>query len=266
MRKISILLHFCQLDALDGDCPSYTEAKEDDDIDEDSGSNGEPKPDDQSRVRHDSLTHAASDVTKRKKKKKKKTKKCKDPGISSQDEIEAGIQEVERLLGAYELNKSCPSKKASKHVKNLLTVEGRHLNTENELKRFFGSKVVLAEMNSNRKRNPKTRLTVRPWVLINPRNMPLVSRPSFSMELSHTTDDGIHYFYFIHSKSYQNVQHQFLEIIESSNLDALGNLVSTHPYLIDALIQFSDICELMGENQTAASLIGMKKVPRFTLL
>lgn len=167
-------------------------------------------------------------------------------------------------MGAYELSPTLPSK-ASKHEKNLLTVEARHLNTENELKRFFGSKVVLAEMNISRKRKPKSRLTVRPWVLVNPRNQTLLARPSFSMELSHIDEGNLHYFYFVHSKSYQNIQHQFLEIIDSSNIDALGNLTSAHPYLIDALIQFSDICELMGENQTAASLIG-KFFPRKSIV
>jgi hypothetical protein len=95
-------------------------------------------------------------VKRKKKKKKKKSGKHVNTQRSSEDnadidEVERSVREVNRLLGENHVPKvsSTPpiNTKHDKgvHSKNILSVQHKHLNPNNELKRIFGSKIIQAE-------------------------------------------------------------------------------------------------------------------------
>lgn len=66
------------------------------------------------------------------------------------DEVERSVREVNRLLGDNFTHKipATSNTKAEKNVhkrKSILSVQHKHLNPNNELKRIFGSKIVQSE-------------------------------------------------------------------------------------------------------------------------
>lgn len=66
------------------------------------------------------------------------------------DEVERSVREVNRLLGDNFHHKIPPTNttKTDKNIhirKNILSVQHKHLNPNNELKRIFGSKIVQSE-------------------------------------------------------------------------------------------------------------------------
>lgn len=66
------------------------------------------------------------------------------------DEVERSVREVNRLLGDNFAHKTptASNTKAERSVhirKSILSVQHRHLNPNNELKRIFGSKIVQSE-------------------------------------------------------------------------------------------------------------------------
>lgn len=63
----------------------------------------------------------------------------------SQDEIERSIREVNQLLGdekTVEAEKKETAENCTTYELSYLKIEARHLNTNNEFKRMFGSKIV----------------------------------------------------------------------------------------------------------------------------
>lgn len=66
------------------------------------------------------------------------------------DEVERSVREVNRLLGDSFVHKVPVASNAkadrSVHIrKSILSVQHKHLNPNNELKRIFGSKIVQSE-------------------------------------------------------------------------------------------------------------------------
>lgn len=64
--------------------------------------------------------------------------------------MERSVREVNRLLGDNFVQKAPPSSNTkserSVHIrKSILSVQHKHLNPNNELKRIFGSKIVQSE-------------------------------------------------------------------------------------------------------------------------
>lgn len=86
---------------------------------------------------------------KRKKLENKKTKSQQHDVECDEDEIERSVWEVNKLLG--EPLPSCsnqvlePQWVNQKSKEDILTIQHKHLNPYNELKRIFGSKTVQAE-------------------------------------------------------------------------------------------------------------------------
>lgn len=56
---------------------------------------------------------------------------------------------------------------------------------------------------------------------------------------------GIHTFSFTHNASYQQTQKKFFEAVESFNPEHIVNIINQQPYHVDALLQLSDLCELI---------------------
>ncbi|XP_076358427.1 LOW QUALITY PROTEIN: nuclear localized protein 1 [Tachypleus tridentatus] len=230
---------------------SDTEAKEDDDRE------NEPSGDqERNKLEKQDSTQSTDSLKRKKKKKKKKMKNQKsteDNLDDAEDEIDASIREVNKILGEPEQSAiTClVSGEKSPHEKSILSVDYRNLNPENELRKIFGSKVIQAEQV---KRRGRGRSHSRASVLVIPRNWPHVGKPGISMTLVETKGD-IQFFTFEHSKQYQTVQFQFLDAVESFNPDNIVSLLNMHPYHVDALIQFSDICKMGEDLQMAAELI-----------
>lgn len=206
----------------------------------------------------------STDSLKRRKKKKKKKKQLNSQHShedrlhhAQEDEVAASVREVNRLLGEPENLPHVAAVTASvssgpaRAEKSLLSVDQRNLNPENEMRRIFGSRVVQSEQ---AKRRGRGRVYGRTAVLVPGRNWQHIGKPGISMELVETRGD-VHYFTFEHSKSYQAIQFQFLDAVETFNPDNIVALLNQHPYHIDSLIQFSDVCKMSEDLQMAAELI-----------
>lgn len=234
---------------------SDTEAKEDDDRE-----NEISQEQDKNKLEKQDSIHSTDSLKRKKKKKKKKIKSqrsTEDNLDDAEDEVEASVREVNKILGEPEntavVNNSATasSLEQSPFLQKLLNVDHRNLNPDNEMKKIFGSKVI---QNEQSKRRGRGRGHVRSTVLVTPRNWPHVGKPGISMNLLETKGD-MYFFTFEHNKQYQSVQHQFLDAVESFNPDNIVALLNMHPYHIDALIQFSDICKMGEDLQMAAELI-----------
>ncbi|KAI1305329.1 Transcription factor 25 [Halotydeus destructor] len=194
-----------------------------------------------------------SESVKRKKKKKKKSRKgVTTPGHDETDDIDATLREVDELLGPLR-DESAENVKVNQSRINLIRIENRYLNSENEMKRIFGSRVVQSESNS-RQRRPKGRAALtRSWLMVNPVKYHNLGRPSITMEISSKVDDLV-YFDFVHSRQYQLIQFQFLDAVESFNPENILQLINQHPCHIESLIQFSDVIKT-DDAQMAGELL-----------
>lgn len=234
---------------------SDTEAKEDDDRENEPPQDGQER----NKLEKQDSTHSTDSLKRRKKKKKKKLKSQKSTEENlddGEDEIEASVRDVSKMLGETlptgnngALPKQYPSKPC--HEKSLLSVDVRNLNPDNEMKKLFGAKVI---QNEQIKRRGRGRPHGRSTVLVSPKNWPHQGKSGLSMRLLETKND-LHFFTFEHSKQYQSVQIQFIEAVESFNPDNIVALLNLYPYHIDALIQFSEICKMGDDSQMAAELI-----------
>lgn len=137
-------------------------------------------------------------------------------------------------------------------TKALLGVEHRNLNAENEMKKRFGSHVVRAE---SRQRRSHQRVYQRSSRLVTPKpTWPRMGATGISMKTTKIIR-GYSYFTFEHSPSYQEVQFQFLDAVESLNPNNISAILNTHPYHVDSLLQLSEICKMGEDYQMAAELI-----------
>ncbi|XP_042902172.1 ribosome quality control complex subunit TCF25 isoform X2 [Parasteatoda tepidariorum] len=231
---------------------SDTEAKEDDDRENEPPTEGQER----NKLEKQDSTHSTDSLKRRKKKKKKKLKSQKSTEENlddGDDEIEASIREVNKLLGEPEAHASFHRQSCDKlpHEKSVLSIDLRSLNPDNEMKKIFGSKVV---QNEQVKKRGRGRGHGRSSILVSQKNWPHIGKPGLSMRLLETKGN-LHYFAFEHSKQYQTIQLQFLEAVESFNPENIVALLNTYPYHIDALLQLSDICKMGDDSQMAAELI-----------
>ncbi|XP_067652237.1 ribosome quality control complex subunit TCF25-like isoform X2 [Haliotis asinina] len=197
-------------------------------------------------------------VTKKKKKKKKKKGKENDntaaPTGDGEDEIDAGIREVNRILGLTDQTSGggVVVDTITSDMRALLNVEHRNLNPDNEMRRIFGSRVVQQETNRQRGRH---RTFHRGTKLVQPRdNWPAIGRTGLSMSLLDNRPN-CQLFTFEHNHQYQQTEFKFLEAVESLNPQNIANLLQMHPYHINGLIQLSDVFKMSEDMQMAAELI-----------
>ncbi|KAL8616394.1 hypothetical protein ACOMHN_032248 [Nucella lapillus] len=217
------------------------------------------------------VSKSSSSSGKKKKQKKKKKKKADDTASSSQavenqdgveDEIDASIQEVNRILGDAGLTRADSeadhSEPFTANMKALLNIEYKNLNPGNELRRRFGSRVVQAEEQGRaRRRNQPLRRQNR---LAQPKdNWPHFARTGLSMSI--LTEGGTgewggdQCFTFEHSPQYRNVQFSFLDAVRSMNPQNIADLIRDHPYHIDSLITLSEVFHFNEDHETAVDLI-----------
>nr|CAG4643427.1 EOG090X0BCY [Ilyocryptus agilis] len=191
---------------------------------------------------------AAQTGTKPKNNKSKKKKKRK-PQLD-EDEI-PGADEDEFQEFSTSVNGHVPSVPTKSSNKEVLSLEQKNLNPDNELKKIFGSKVVTA----GQKKKARGRAYVKSTWLINAKDNWLHMRKTgLSMSLDHAKD-GCFYFKFEHNKEYRQIQFNFWDAVASLNPSNIVALVNKYPYHVDSLIQLSDICRMSEDPQMAAELI-----------
>ncbi|XP_063441257.1 ribosome quality control complex subunit TCF25-like [Mytilus trossulus] len=196
-----------------------------------------------------------------KKKKKKKKKKNKEKVAEkfengeNMDEIDASLQEVERILGESKSThiQDTEQSTVTSSMKALLTVEHKNLNPDNEMKRIFGSRVVQAEMSRRQPRNARARKKAT-WMSTPKDTWPPIGKIGLSMTLKETRN-GVQYYIFEHSKDYQKIQFQFYEAVESLNPQNIANILQIQGYHIDALIALSDVFKMSEDMQMSAELL-----------
>lgn len=208
-------------------------------------------------------TESKSKKKRKKKKKKGKEKQTQDEGIGNndeEDEIDASIREVNKLLNNANIGEDNYSTgagdvnfNASTSYKALLTVEHKHLNPDTEMKRIFGARVIRDEQGSRRRVNSRRKQRAT-WMAQPQDNWPPIGKTGLSMSLKETKN-GHKYFAYEHSSQYQQVQFKFYEAVESLDPQNIGNILQMQPYHIDALIQLSEVFRMSEDMQMAAELI-----------
>ncbi|KAJ8302412.1 hypothetical protein KUTeg_018808 [Tegillarca granosa] len=217
-------------------------------------------------------------TTNSKKKKKKKKKKNKDATFEEtrnieegEDEIDASIREVNRILQSSGLPTTTANETellqstspVTMNMRALLNVEHKNLNPDNEMKRIFGSRVVQAEM--NRRQGHRPRRGQKSWLATPKDSWPPMGKTGLTMSLVENKN-GFQYFSFDHSSQYQKVQFEFLEAVESLNPQNIANLLQLHPYHIDGLIQLSEVFRMSEDMQVATELLDPDGDPMCVLL
>ncbi|KAK3597518.1 hypothetical protein CHS0354_018110 [Potamilus streckersoni] len=212
---------------------------------------------------HTEESPASNRERKKKKRKKKKGKvKSKEENIvdsnkEAEDDIEASLREVNRLLGHIsvrgegEINSHTNDKTAA-DLRSLLFVEHKNLNPDTELRRIFGSRVIQAEQSRRRMRmRGRQRIS---WLTQPKENWPALGKTGLSMRQTESKGNDL-YFVFEHSPQYQEVQIRFYDAVESLNPQNIANILQEHPYHIDALIQLSEVFRMSEDMQMASELI-----------
>jgi tetratricopeptide (TPR) repeat protein len=168
------------------------------------------------------------------------------------DDVDAEIQAVTKMFGevAPPLSSEQPSPSAI-DTKNLLTVEHRFLNADNEMRRIFGSRVVQSEY----RRHGHSRTYQKATWLATPRDSwPRLSKIGLAMDFI-KKENGCQHFSFVHSSQYQTIQFEFLDAVESFNPDNIAAVLQLYPYHIDSLLQLSEVCKMSEDKQMASELI-----------
>ncbi|KAL3065393.1 hypothetical protein OYC64_015545 [Pagothenia borchgrevinki] len=201
------------------------------------------KPDEK---QENASTKSSGDRVK-KKKKKKKTKVTEGQEAVPDDNIDLILENLEQSNGLGLQNEDC----GGSDRRSVLHVEHRNLNSETELKRYFGARAVQGDQRPRQRNRQFHRST---WMTIPKDSWPRFSRPGISMTLLQSKD-GIQYFTFEHGRDYQQVQFKFLDAVESMDPNNIVALLQLNPYHIDSLLQLSDVCRIQEDQEMARDLI-----------
>ncbi|XP_033729246.1 transcription factor 25-like, partial [Pecten maximus] len=191
---------------------------------------------------------------KKKKKKKKKQKEKANKDAHAEEDFEDDLMLRDGARNPEDNGDIPSSTPITQKMRALLFVEHKNLNPDNEMRRIFGSRVVQAE-NSRRQRQQRGRTRQKVSWLTTPRdNWPPMGKTGLTMSLLETRA-GCQYFTFEHSQSYQDVEFQFYDAVESLNPQNIANLIQLHPYHVAALLQLSEVFHMGEDAQASAELI-----------
>ncbi|XP_021963166.1 transcription factor 25 [Folsomia candida] len=132
----------------------------------------------------------------------------------------------------------------------LFKIDSKYLNSEFELKRIFGSKVI----NYERSKAGQRRIYRHSKLVMPKEQWPSVSGSGISMSYLNTVD-GYPYFKFDHNLHYQDVQKEFMRAVDTLNPDNIVSILRLHPYHIDSHIQLSDMAKSAEDMSVAADLV-----------
>ncbi|CAO3593621.1 unnamed protein product [Absidia cylindrospora] len=129
--------------------------------------------------------------------------------------------------------------------RQLLCVNYRYLDSDAEMKRMFGSRVVNREARPSGRLLKKTRLAT-----------PKVDWPSYQKQgLTMESLDESTCFAFKHQDIYQDIQLDYLNVITQHDPNGLVMLTHQHPYHVDSLLQLSEIAKQQGDWTVAGDCI-----------
>ncbi|KAJ3681128.1 hypothetical protein LUZ60_015617 [Juncus effusus] len=226
---------------------------------EDSVESPETIKESQPQIKTQSTTNSSNKNKSKKKKKKTKTQQPKKP-----EDLDSILQDLS--LTPDTKPSTDPDAKPNKSASvSVLAVDPKHLKAENELKKIFGSKVVNSFQNqagtsgtgTGTRRNNGTRRGVH-----NPRKSLLVSPMpnwpkwdgSLSMELIETKN-GVHYFRYVHSESYNHAQEIFEAAKSANDVNSIAHILHRFPYHLDSLLTFADLFRYSGDHQAASDTV-----------
>ncbi|XP_062133404.1 ribosome quality control complex subunit TCF25 [Drosophila sulfurigaster albostrigata] len=235
---------------------------------------------DDNETEHPSAALQANAAAKKKKKKRKKKTKSHGNHISSEDN-ERQDKYLEHLDPLYgKLHEATSNSKQSQKTsaasaaasirklasQKLLTVELKHLNQQNEMRRTFGKRVVKVE-NKRGRQKPSLKSTYIvtakdswPPLTKNIVTMKLLPSPdtpttSTSPKIQINDEENVQWFSFQHSQYYQGIQHMFLSALERIDSEFLITLIKRCPYHVDSLVQLSEVCKMTEDFALASELI-----------
>ncbi|KAI0693502.1 transcriptional repressor TCF25-domain-containing protein [Cytidiella melzeri] len=200
--------------------------------------------------------------------KKQKAKAAKDDG----DDLDKALAEL--ALKHPELKQSMPATIAtttSSTLFSLLSVSLQHLDSEAEMRRFFGSKVISASKASSssaaaarrQHNNVKSNLT-RPqgtwWPASHRQGLALRALTDDEVEKytrRHAQEDvaGEKMWTVEYSKKYTGFTNLFIQMVMSGDPDGLFGLLRNFPYHADTLLQLSEVYFHREEHSTASDFI-----------
>ena len=180
------------------------------------------------------ISLSALEIHKKKQKRKNKKKEPKNIASKSsednlEDEVEKSVREVNKLLGeASEAPDMEQESISHQPIRSHLSIEPKHLNPENEMKRIFGSKVVLGEQSHRHRRGHRQRhhRSTSHWLVVPKPSWPQPGKTGLLMKFLESDRNGNQYFTFEHSPSYQLVQKRFFHAVDSLNPEFI--IVSLH--------------------------------------
>ncbi|GAA5892945.1 transcriptional repressor TCF25 family protein [Sporobolomyces salmoneus] len=212
-------------------------------------------------------------------KKNKKKAKAKKPEVKKETKVDDGMDEIDRALaelatknggGGAEnetvasMNQRIDPKWAA--VKEVFAFETKYLDSDAELRRMFGSKVI-----GNAPTAPRSHLHAR--FANNPHHSTSIRRsashlaapeagwPSASGTLGLTRYEGPEsdadpsgdWHTYVHPPSYKQAQLMFLEVLQQADGNRLFDVLAAQPYHIDTLMQLSEMMTQQGDLGAAAT-------------
>ncbi|KAJ1334702.1 hypothetical protein BSLG_007857 [Batrachochytrium salamandrivorans] len=192
----------------------------------------------------------------RKKKTQKQTSRAQKEAMNkaaSNEEIDQVLRELHKEYGDIGLaNDGIEAAKMKSLIEHHFKIDPRMLDADAELCRIFGSKVIRDEI-----RAKKYIKTAKKTVLATGRqSWPRYIGSNLCMEpIGSDQTVQTNLFSFSHSTTYQDSQRQFVQVVESHDPESLANLLQFHPFNVDALLQFSEICKHNNEIVTAAEFV-----------
>ncbi|GAA5880701.1 hypothetical protein JCM16303_004317 [Sporobolomyces ruberrimus] len=212
-------------------------------------------------------------------KKNKKKAKAKKAETKQESKVDDGMDEIDRALAELALknggggaenetvaqaNQRIDPKWAA--VKEVYAFETKYLDSDAELRRMFGSKVI-----GNAPTAPRSNLHAR--FANNPHHSTSIRRsasylatsepgwPSASGTLALTRYEGpeveadptADWNTYVHPPSYKQAQLMFLEVLQQADGNRLFDVLAAQPYHIDTLLQLSEMMSQQGDLGASSS-------------
>ncbi|KAJ2451431.1 hypothetical protein EV183_003612 [Coemansia sp. RSA 2336] len=208
----------------------------------------------------------------KKRKGKKKGKKAATAEDMSMKEFEAHLKQLDEQLPTIDSAKE-GEKKAGRgealgvvltdeqqQNRALLVADAKHLDSESEIKRLFGSAALKEAKNGGRRALQQRGLGSRRLALSHPKPTwpPMMASPGVEMRQLSAEDGpdtkqlldadrtGGQWFAIEHSARFRSVQLEFLSAVITNDADRIAAIAYQHPYHVDALLQLSEILKQTG--------------------
>ncbi|KAH7094821.1 Nulp1-pending protein-like protein [Paraphoma chrysanthemicola] len=226
----------------------------------------------------------------KKSKKKKKKGKAKNTAVglstsNAKSDDTSGLDEIDQALLALKLTASAQTSTEadqtsaiSEEVKqfcSVVKIDTQQLHAANEMKKLFG-RAALQNTDDEAQARPRGQggiaaavagrnapgarglasLGLRRNIFVQGKEeWPRATSGGLSMELVDKRADGTTLYKFVHNRTYQEVQQQFLVCVGSMDPERMIQLLHLNPYHISTLLQVSEIAKQQRDNATASDLL-----------